>query len=79
MKVKDALFSCFFVETHAGLPDNKGASKLIEILNKYLGLTIDPKPLLEKAKEVETKLKGLLTRLEQAKTIKEEKKLRYMG
>ena len=79
MKVQDVPFSCFFVETHTGLPDNKAASKLIETLDKYLGLTIDPKPLVEKAKEVEEKLKGLLTRIQQTKAVKEKKKLSYMG
>ncbi len=79
MKTGDVPFSCFFVETHTGLPDNKAAAKLVQVLNNYLGLTIDPKPLVEKAKEVEDKLKGLMTRLEGAKTLKKEKKLSYMG
>lgn len=79
MKARDVPFLCFFVDTNTGLPDNKAAAKLIQTLDKYLGLTIDVKPLLEKAKEVEEKLKGLLTRLEEAKIVKEKKKLSYMG
>jgi len=79
MKAKEVPFSCFFVETHTGLPDNKAAAKLVKVLNNYLGLAIDLKPLLEKAKEVEDKLKGLLTKLESVKAIKKEKKLSYMG
>lgn len=79
MKVRDVPFSCFFVETHSGLPDNKAAAKLIQVLDQYLGLTINPKPLLEKAKEVEEKLKELFLKLEEAKVAKEEKKLSYMG
>ncbi len=79
MKVKDVPFSCFFVETHSELPDNKAAAKLIQVIDKYMGLSIDPKPLVEKAKEVEEKIKGLLTTLKEAKAVKEEKKLRYMG
>ncbi|MCL6500952.1 MAG: PAC2 family protein [Candidatus Pacearchaeota archaeon] len=79
MKARDVPFSCFFVETHSGLPDNKAAAKLINTLDKYLGLTIDPKPLMEKAKQVEEKLKDLFLKLEEAKVAKEEKKLSYMG
>ena len=79
MKVKELPFSCFFVETNTGLPDNKAAAELIRVLDNYLGLTIDPKPLLKKAQEVEEKIKGLLTRLKGAKELKEEKKLSYMG
>lgn len=79
MKLKDAPFSCFFVETHSKLPDNKAAAKLIEILDKYLGLTIDYKPLIEKAKEFEGKLKGMFTSFAEAKAAKQSKHLGYTG
>lgn len=79
MKAKDIPFSCFFVETRTGLPDNKAAAKLIELLDKYLGLTIDYKPLLKHAKEFEEKLKGLLSGLNEAQALKEEKKISYTG
>lgn len=79
MKMKETPLSCFFVETHSDLPDNKGAAKLIEILDKYLNLTVDPKPLLQKAKEFEEKLKSLFTKLAEVKTEKEKKQLSYMG
>ncbi len=79
MKVKEFPFSCFFVETHTELPDNKGAAKLIETLDKYLGLTIDIKPLIEKAKEFEEKLKGLFMKLSETKTEKEKKQISYTG
>ncbi len=79
MKMKETPISCFFVETHSDLPDNKGAAKLIETLDKYLGLSIDPKPLLVKAKEFEEKLKDLFTKLAEVKTEKEKKQLSYMG
>lgn len=79
MKMKETPLSCFFVETHSELPDNKGAAKLIETLDKYLGLTIDTKPLLQKAKEFEEKLKDLFTKLAEVKIEKEKKHLSYMG
>jgi len=79
MKMKDTPISCFFVETHSNMPDNKGAAKIIETLDKYLGLTIDYKPLLQKAKEFEEKLKGLMTKLSETKTEKEKKQYTYTG
>jgi len=79
IKLKKTPFSCFFVETHSNLPDNKGAAKIIEALDRYLGLTIDYKPLLKKAEEVEGKLKEFLSKLSEVKTEKEKKKLSYMG
>jgi predicted ATP-grasp superfamily ATP-dependent carboligase len=78
MKVKELPFTCFFVETKTDLPDNTAAAKLIGLLDKYLGLTVDYKPLLEKAKEFEDKLKGIMMGLTEAKAIKE-KKLSYTG
>jgi len=49
--------SAIFVETHSQLPDSRAAAKIIEILDKYLNLKIDYKPLLEKAEQFEAKLK----------------------
>lgn len=79
MKAENIPFSCFFVECHTNLPDNKAAAKLIEALDKYLGLTIDYKPLIERAKEFEEKLKGLLSSIAEVKTAKEEKQIGYTG
>ncbi|MBS3135255.1 proteasome assembly chaperone family protein, partial [Candidatus Woesearchaeota archaeon] len=36
--------SCIFIETHSQLPDSRAAAKVIETLDKYLGLEIDFKP-----------------------------------
>ena len=71
--------SCFFVETHSKLPDNAGAAKLIKTLDAYLNLKVDYKPLFEKAKEFEDKLRGLLSQLSETKDQKEKKELAYMG
>lgn len=79
MKAQDVPFSCFFAETATNLPDNKAAAKLIEILDKYLGLSIDVKPLLKHAQEVEEKLKNLLGGLTEAQNLKEQKMISYTG
>jgi hypothetical protein len=79
MRMKETPMSCFFVETHTDVPDNNGAAKLIATLDKYLGLDVDPKPLMEKAREVEGKLKDLLTKLNEVKADKETKQLSYTG
>ena len=72
--------SCIFVETHSQLPDSRGAAKIIEVLDKYLGLKVDTKPLLQKAEVLENKLKDLM---QQSKVASEEKdkkdKLNYLG
>ena len=71
--------SCIFAETHTNLPDSKAAAKVIEVLDKYLGLQVDPKPLLQQAEKFEEKLKGLLSKGKQAADISEKKRMSYVG
>ena len=71
--------SCIFAETQSKLPDSKAASKVIEALDKYIGLDVDTKPLLEKAEQFESKLKGILTQSQKAQEISDKKKLSYVG
>lgn len=71
--------SCIFAETLTNLPDSRAASKIIEVLDNYLGLKVDPKPLLKKALEFEGKIKELLKQSKMASTQKQRKELSYLG
>ncbi len=71
--------SCIFAETHSNMPDSAAASKIIEVLDSYLGLKVDPKPLLEKAKKVEEKIQSLLNQSKTAVNQKQRKELTYLG
>ncbi|MBW2980442.1 PAC2 family protein [Candidatus Woesearchaeota archaeon] len=71
--------SCIFSETHTNLPDSKAAAKVIEVLDKYLGLDVDPKPLLQQAEKFEHKLKGLLSKSKQTADLSEKKRMSYVG
>jgi len=71
--------TCFFAETHTNLPDSKAAAKVIEILDKYLGLKVDPKPLMKQAEKFEDKLKNLMEQGQQAQKIKDRKDVNYFG
>jgi len=71
--------SCIFAETVSNLPDSRAASKIIEVLDKYLGLNVDPKPLLKKAVEFEGKIKELLRQSKLASNQKQRKELSYLG
>lgn len=71
--------SCIFAEAHTNLPDSKAAAKLIETLDKYLGLKVDYKPLLEQATKFEGKLRGLIEKSQEAQDISEKKRLSYVG
>ncbi len=71
--------SCIFAETLSDLPDSRAASNIIEVLDHYLGLKINPKPLLRKAEEFEKKIKDLLKQGKLATTQKQEKELSYLG
>ena len=54
-------------------------AKIIEVLDKYLGLTVDYKPLIARAQEFEEKLRGLMSKVSEVKQDIEKKKLSYMG
>jgi len=71
--------SCIFAETHSNLPDSKAAANVIKLLDNYLGLDVDPAPLIKKAQEFESKLKNIMDQASQAQKQHENKDLRYMG
>lgn len=79
LRAENVPISCVFAETHSSLPDSKAAAKIIEVLDKYLGLKVDTKPLLMQAEKFESKLRGLLTESQKAQQISEKKKLSYVG
>ncbi len=80
LNIKDIQLSCIFAETHSNLPDSRAAAKIIEVLDSYLGLKIDYKPLLKKAEEFEQKVKGLIEKSKTSEKLKEQKdELNYLG
>jgi len=73
---EDRHISCIFIETHSSLPDSKAAAKAIEIIDKYLNLKIDYKPLLQQAEKFEQRIKGLM---EQGAVATEEQKKKTLS
>lgn len=71
--------SCIFAETHSNLPDSKAAANIIQALDKYLGMNIDYKPLLEQAQKFEEKLKTIMQKSQEAQDMSDKKKLSYLG
>ena len=74
--------SCIFVESHVNIADSMAAAKIIEVLDKYLGLNVDYKPLLKTAQEFESKLKTILTKNKEINEIqrsKEKQQIGYIG
>ena len=79
LKTDSIPLSCLFAETHSDLPDSKAAAGIIKALDKYLGLKVDPKPLVEQAEKFEEKLKNLLKQGQQAVEIQDKKQMSYVG
>ena len=79
LRVEKIPISCLFAETHSNLPDSKAAAKIVEALDKYLGMDLDYKPLLEQAQKFEEKLKTILKKSQEAQEISDKKKLSYFG
>ncbi len=71
--------ACVFAETHSSLPDSKASAKVIEVLDKYLNLKLDPKPLLQQAEAFESKIKGILEQGQEAQKEQLNKRLNYVG
>ena len=76
---KDFPINCIFAETHSALPDSRAAAQIIRILDTYLNLKVDVKPLLEKAEEFEEKIKDLLTKAKHATETHQQKTQNYFG
>lgn len=79
LRVEKIPISCLFAETHSNLPDSKAAAKIVEALDRYIGMDIDYKPLLEQAQKFEEKLKTILQKSQEAQEISDKKKLSYFG
>ncbi len=70
---------CLFAETKSNMPDSKAAANVILVLDKILGLKVDPKPLVKQAEIFESKLKDILQQTKKAHETKDKKELSYMG
>ena len=79
LRLEDIPISCIFAETNTDMPDSKAAAQIIKVLDEYLGLEVDIKPLLAQAVKFEEKLKTILSKSKEAEDISEKKKLSYMG
>ncbi len=71
--------TAIFATTTSKLPDSKSSAKVIEILDKYLGLNIDYKPLLKQAEVFEAKLKKIIERSNSALQTVKKKDMSYVG
>lgn len=71
--------SCIFVESHIGLADSKAAAEIVKVLDNYLGLKVDYKPLIKAAEQFEVKLKSIIQKSKEVSLQKDKKQLDYMG
>ncbi|MDO8555654.1 MAG: PAC2 family protein [Nanoarchaeota archaeon] len=61
--LKDGLpINAIFSETHSQMPDSRASAKIIEVLDKYLGLKVDYKPLLQQATQFEKQLRDIVNK-----------------
>jgi uncharacterized protein len=67
-----------FTEASSELPDSRAAAKVIEVLDDYLQLKVDFKPLVKKAEDFEGKIKEILMQTKEI-VAQKEKKESYFG
>jgi len=53
--------NCIFASTQVDMPNSKAAAEVVKFLDKYLGMEVDPAPLLHQAEQFEQKLKSLMS------------------
>jgi uncharacterized protein len=68
-----------FAEAKGNMPDSKAAAHIIQALDAYAGLEIDPAPLLKQAQMFEKKLQGIVSKGHDAQQVQETKHLSYVG
>ncbi len=71
--------SCIFASTESKLPDSKASAKIIEVVDKYLNLNVDYKPLLKQAELFQDKLQKIVERSNEAIESVKKKDLSYVG
>ncbi len=71
--------TALFAEAKSNMPDSKAAAHIIQALDAYLGLEVNPQPLLKQAQVFEQKLRGILQKGQKAQEVQEEKHLSYVG
>lgn len=79
LKEKEIPLSCIFVEADPTLPDSRAAGEAIKVLDSYLGLKVDYKPLFKAAEKFEDKLKQLMTSVKRTAEKKQQKDMSYLG
>jgi uncharacterized protein len=77
LRVKN--INCLYATTKSKLPDSKSSAKIIEVLDKYLDLDVDYKPLLKQAEIFESKLKKIIDRSNNALKTTKKKDMNYVG
>ena len=74
---KDIKCTGIFAETHSALPDSRAAAKILCVLDEYLKLGLDYTPLLKKAEGLESNLKGMVGKTQDAVTLADKKRQSY--
>ena len=79
LKSNEINISGLFVETHSKMPDSKASARIIEMLDAYLGLDVDYKPLEQAAEDFEKKLQGYVDKMQKTAQKTEDKSANYVG
>ncbi|MBI5797789.1 proteasome assembly chaperone family protein [Candidatus Woesearchaeota archaeon] len=79
LKENEMATTGFFVETHSKLPDSRAAAKIIELLDSYLKLGVDIKPLEKAAADFEKQLQDYVEKMQDASKKTDEKAENYFG
>lgn len=68
--------NCLFASVQTNMPDSKAAAAIVQFLDKYQGLDVDPEPLLKQAEVFEQKVKSLM---KQTQDVERKDQMSYLG
>lgn len=79
LNAKELPLTCIFVDANPAMPDSRAAGEIVKVLDNYLGLKIDYKPLIKAAENFENKLKQLMMHVKKTTEQKQQKDTSYLG
>jgi uncharacterized protein len=77
--LREKKLSCLFAQAKSTLPDSRAAGKVIEFLDSYLSLEVDPRPLLIQAEVFEKKITSVLDKTKELKEKSNASQMSYLG
>jgi uncharacterized protein len=76
---KKTPITSLFAETNLMFPDSRAAAEVIKVLDSYLDLDVDYKPLIKNAEKLEEMIKGRVKEMQEHQNLIDQKRVSYLS